>query len=528
MNGMEQKAEQQGLELQADSELVRQVAASKDAGAYAAIVRRHGAMVYRVCLRITHDRADAEDARQAAFIVLLQKAGAIRSGDSLMSWLHGVARRVSLGIVRDRERRMKNENGFRQTLEHETIGASAPSIHAESSGWLEADSDASPTESGETSHQAEREELFCRLDAELHALPKKLKEAVILRFLEDRSQKDAAEIAGCPQGTLVWRTKEGLDQLRKRLAKRSVVSAPALLPELLKLEAHAFAPLFSLEMPGAVLATTAAGAATNSARAMLLAQGVIKIMFWKKVAVVAAVLVGATAIVGGVLVAGGTVSAKNPGVPEVPETDAVVAPPSLPAEPAQEKIQPATVAATPVVAPVVLPAKIAVQPEPEKIHAGAVPVPPDEAPTANVYEKYGKLMSKIIMAGTQGMDDKSPLELAQDLKKWSAECQQLGDQIHGLTGGYFPAEGIKTIVTTALTERGVRLRPDADKELETVCQDMATGGNTEISLAGSTEKGMALQTTPNLYTFLWKLPSLVVPEDQPKVLAILSKIQQKP
>jgi lipopolysaccharide transport protein LptA len=284
MEVMEQSVEQVGLNAETDCELVRRVAVRKDTQAYAEIARRHGGMVYRVCLRITHDGADAEDARQAVFLVLLQKAGSVRSGSSLMSWLHGVARRISLGIVRDRERRMKTQDELRQALEHE--------------------------KAGDMYHQADRDELLGWLDAELEALPRKLREAVILRYLEDRSQEEAAVIAGCPQGTLAWRAKEGLDRLRERLARRSAALAPALLPDLLKGEAHAFAPSLPLGLPGQAVAASAAGAAGASAKAALLAKGVLKAMFWTKTAVLAASFVGATAMVGGIVVAGGELKGK--------------------------------------------------------------------------------------------------------------------------------------------------------------------------------------------------------------------------
>ena len=297
MKIMEQNAGQDVLNMETDSGLVRQVADCRDDGAYAELVRRHGAMVYRVCLRVTHDPTDAEDARQAVFFVLLQKAGAIRSGSSLMSWLHGVARRVSLGVVRERARRMKNEDAFRQTLLHEKGHEKHQSSgHEETADGF----DAFHETVAASVPDADREDLFDRLDDELAALPEKLREAVILRFLEDRSQKEAAAIAGCPQGTLARHTKEGLDRLRKQFAKRSVVLAPALLLVLLREEAHAFAPSFSLAISGPDYATSAACAATSNARAMALARGVIKVMFWNKIAWMTASFLCVTAVIGGV------------------------------------------------------------------------------------------------------------------------------------------------------------------------------------------------------------------------------------
>ncbi len=63
--------------------------------AFEAIVRRHGPMVLVVCRRYLDDPNDVEDAFQATFIVLFRRARAIRIGETLGPWLHGVSRRIA-------------------------------------------------------------------------------------------------------------------------------------------------------------------------------------------------------------------------------------------------------------------------------------------------------------------------------------------------------------------------------------------------------------------------------------------------
>jgi hypothetical protein len=70
--------------------------------AFAALVRRHGPMVWGVCRRLLRDPADASDAFQATFIVLVRRAGSVRVHDSLGPWLHGASVRVALRTRRSR------------------------------------------------------------------------------------------------------------------------------------------------------------------------------------------------------------------------------------------------------------------------------------------------------------------------------------------------------------------------------------------------------------------------------------------
>ena len=77
--------------------------------AFASIVERHGSMVLRVCRNLLRDAHEAEDAFQATFLILARSAGSIRRRDSVASWLHGVARRVSWRVRSRASRRRSGE-----------------------------------------------------------------------------------------------------------------------------------------------------------------------------------------------------------------------------------------------------------------------------------------------------------------------------------------------------------------------------------------------------------------------------------
>ena len=77
--------------------------------ALSALVERHEAMVWRVCLAIVRDEHVAEDAFQATFLVLVSKARSLWVRDSLGPWLHQVACRTASYLRTTAIRRRKHE-----------------------------------------------------------------------------------------------------------------------------------------------------------------------------------------------------------------------------------------------------------------------------------------------------------------------------------------------------------------------------------------------------------------------------------
>src|SRR5579875_2276608 len=79
-----------------DGELLRRYRETRDQAAFAMLMRRHGPMVFSVCQSVLRQSQDAEDAFQATFLILMQKAGSIRQQHGLGGWLQRVAYRVAL------------------------------------------------------------------------------------------------------------------------------------------------------------------------------------------------------------------------------------------------------------------------------------------------------------------------------------------------------------------------------------------------------------------------------------------------
>src|SRR5438105_11988132 len=79
-----------------DAQLLARFIACRDERAFAALVRRHGRRIWGVCHRVLRHQQDAEDAFQAAFLVLARKARSVVKRESVGGWLYRVAYHIAL------------------------------------------------------------------------------------------------------------------------------------------------------------------------------------------------------------------------------------------------------------------------------------------------------------------------------------------------------------------------------------------------------------------------------------------------
>ena len=98
-----------GLGECSDRQLLERFARQRDEEAFAALVRRHAALVYGVGWRLLRQVQDTEDVFQATFLVLARKAGSVPWRSSVANWLYGVARRLALKVRADARRRRQRD-----------------------------------------------------------------------------------------------------------------------------------------------------------------------------------------------------------------------------------------------------------------------------------------------------------------------------------------------------------------------------------------------------------------------------------
>jgi RNA polymerase sigma factor (sigma-70 family) len=182
-----------------DPELLREFAKTNSEDAFAELVKRHVNLVYSAAFRqVNGDEHLAKDVAQTVFSDLARKASSLSRRKSLSGWLYTSAHFAAAKIVRGENRRRDREEKFMR----EPISETAP--------------------------EADWENLRPTLDDAMHELKESDREAVLLRYFENRQFAEVGAKLGLNENAARMRVERALEKLRDIFAKRGIATATAL------------------------------------------------------------------------------------------------------------------------------------------------------------------------------------------------------------------------------------------------------------------------------------------------------------
>jgi RNA polymerase sigma factor (sigma-70 family) len=224
-----------------DTELLAQFARNKSEAAFAELVERHIGLVYSTAFRKTGNPQQSEDITQAVFIILARKAKSLGPKTVLPGWLHHTARLTAANLQRAELRRIRREQ---EAFMQSTMDEAAPD----------------PLSLG----------LSPLLDDAVAALGASERDAIVLRFFQDRSLAEVGATLGTSEDATRMRVNRALEKMRKFFARRGVtISSAAIAGTISANSTHAapagLAAIVSTNVfSGTTLTTTAVVAATKA------------------------------------------------------------------------------------------------------------------------------------------------------------------------------------------------------------------------------------------------------------------------
>jgi RNA polymerase sigma-70 factor, ECF subfamily len=181
-----------------DDELLVEQIRKGNQSAFSLLVQRYQGAVYSLCYRMTGDAQEAEDLAQEAFLRLYRSVGGFRHGTRLRPWFHRIAVNVCLDALR---KRREATVPLDKLLEMEIQPRTASREEMPEEAYL--------------SREA-------RADVQrgLLALSGDYRVVLILRYLEDLSYREIAEVVGVPVSTVETRLFRAKKMLAAVLAAR--------------------------------------------------------------------------------------------------------------------------------------------------------------------------------------------------------------------------------------------------------------------------------------------------------------------
>lgn len=184
-----------------DEELIQQFLQQKNPAAFDAIMLRYQDMVYRICYRMLGDHDDALDVSQEIFVTCYRKIHQFSGKSKLSTWLY----RMSVNHCKNLWRKQKRSVSTHAiSIDDDNPGEDRSAIQI-------ADNNPDPRE------HASDKEMQNLVMQKIHALKPEFREILILRYSEELSYEEIAEISGCTIGTIKSRLNRARQELRMLL-----------------------------------------------------------------------------------------------------------------------------------------------------------------------------------------------------------------------------------------------------------------------------------------------------------------------
>ncbi len=247
-------------------QLLQEFVARDSQEAFETLLNRHVNLVYSTALRLVRDPMLASEVTQTAFIILAKKARLLGSGTILSGWLYRTTQFAAARALRTEYRRREREQ---EAAKMQTEQSNSNSV------W---------------------EELSPLLDQAMAQLGETDRNAVVLRYFENKDSKEVGVALGVNEAAAQKRVARAVEKLRGFCLKRGVAAPAIALTAVISANAVHAAPAGMVATTATALKGTGVAASTST-----LVKGTLELMRWAKIKSAIFAGLGATALAGAVI-----------------------------------------------------------------------------------------------------------------------------------------------------------------------------------------------------------------------------------